>query len=390
MVRICRFQQSIHGSAGTTSLIPKPSSSLHRTHTHTAHPLIERIETSTACSSSPGSYKWSSRLPAPGYSATYDGRTGTFCAAKDARNSIGLPRLLGSYRHAIVRSYANTATCAFAAPHLPHHMAGCLKSGHFIASRSHSSLTHTLLLSCLTAICTELLIMRFNLRIRIAREQRRFHALPVRNAHFSMHPQHQSRLLALPAEIRLQIYELVLQLSSATLELASLPRRLQVHLSILQTCRRILFEAEDVFYSINHFKYTAQMTRRSLASFLTTIGPTRRNAIAAMTICTSSGSDAFEALEQLHLVPNITSCTIERGVSIRYLNVSGWSVLAKQMTVELAKLESLRDFRVLTPEANELTAEEEKRCARLREIDTMLEESCGTFYVGDGSVSESA
>ena len=212
------------------------------------------------------------------------------------------------------------------------------------------------------------------LKVSVAREQRRFNALPVCESQLIAHPQHQSRLLALPAEIRLHIYELMLQVYPTTVEVGSLPKGLPLALSILQTCRRILFEAEDVFYSINRFKYTPNVIGRSLASCLTTIGPNRRNAIAALTICTPSGSAAFEALKQLDLAPNIRSCYIERGLSIRYIDMSGWILLAKQMRAELAKLESLQEVKVITPEANELTVEEEKRREKLRRIDAMLEE----------------
>ena len=120
--------------------------------------------------------------------------------------------------------------------------------------------------------------------------------------------QEDSRLLALPAEIRLYIYELMLRSDSGTVELGQLPKkRPPLTPSMLQTCRRVLYEAEDIFYSINHFKYTTPFSGRTLASFLDSIGPARRNAVTTLTVCTTSSGRAFQSMEELRSVPDLRS-----------------------------------------------------------------------------------
>ena len=174
-------------------------------------------------------------------------------------------------------------------------------------------------------------------------------------------PQTQCRLFHLPTEIRLYIYQLTVLIDEEPLVLTDLPTK---HLAVLQTCRRILYEAETIFYEMHRFQSS---------SLLFHIGPTRQAAITALTIVTSSGGAAHHTITELHLFPKLKSLYIQREMSIRYLNVSEWSVMAKQMQTELAKLPSLVEVKVLTPIASNLTPAEEARREKLARVDALLE-----------------
>lgn len=136
------------------------------------------------------------------------------------------------------------------------------------------------------------------------------------------------------------------------------------HLSILQTCRRVLLEAETIFYSTHRFQHSELWLKS---------GEIRREAITAIAIITSSAGKAFSDMEDLHHYPNLKSLHIEREMSIRYLNVAEWSIMWRQMKIELGKLPCLREVKIFTPEASsELTPAEEERLQKLKRVDAML------------------
>jgi hypothetical protein len=65
-------------------------------------------------------------------------------------------------------------------------------------------------------------------------------------------------------------------------------------------------------------------------------------------------------------------------MSVRYLNISEWSILTRQMKDELAKLQTLRELKIFTPTASsELTSVEKTRQEKLRRVDAMLERGAG-------------
>ena len=176
-------------------------------------------------------------------------------------------------------------------------------------------------------------------------------------------PQDDCPLFMLPAEIRQYIYELVLQHDDGTVRVTKLPAKR--HFAILQTCQRILYEAEMIFFASHRFQPS---------SIWHHLGETRRSVITAATIKTSSGGTAFSEIEQLHLFPNLKSLYIEREMSIRYLNISEWAIMWRQMQTELNKLQFLEEVKIFTPEASSaLTPAEEERLAKLNRIDAELQ-----------------
>ncbi len=141
----------------------------------------------------------------------------------------------------------------------------------------------------------------------------------------------------------------------------------------------MLYETEELYYSMHCLVYDFS-SRMDLASLLDPLGPVRRDAITALTIVTSSGSEALTAMQQLHLLPGLRELELRREMSVRYLNITNWSLLKHQMQAGLAKLESLREVKVFTPEASSaLTPAEEQRLEKLRGIDALLERSVSSM-----------
>lgn len=176
--------------------------------------------------------------------------------------------------------------------------------------------------------------------------------------------QTQSKLFSVPAEIRDYIYKLVLEINDDPVRMETIPKN---HLSILQACRRILLEAETIFYAAHRFQYSGQQ------SHLHRIGPPRRDAITAITIVTSSGAIAFGMIQGLHRFPNLKSLHIQREVSVRYLNISDWAIMRRQIRSELDRFKHLSEVRILMPlPTSELTQAEMPRAEKLASIDADL------------------
>jgi hypothetical protein len=178
-----------------------------------------------------------------------------------------------------------------------------------------------------------------------------------------MNTQEQCPLFNLPAEIRLFIYEFALQRNDDPVDVNEIPYR--HHLAVLQSCRRINHEAKTIFYAIHRFGFSNYLFKR--------VGPNRRNAITAVTITTSSGGAPHGCVTNLHKLPNLKSLYFQRDVSVRYLNISEWASMRRQIQSELAKLKSLEEVKIFTPEAKDLTPAEEQRMEKLRGIDAFLE-----------------
>ncbi|KAK4495924.1 hypothetical protein PRZ48_013192 [Zasmidium cellare] len=182
-----------------------------------------------------------------------------------------------------------------------------------------------------------------------------------------IHQQEQSPLFRLPAELRLEIYEHVLRLPIPAAATNVIPRAAKGGLSILLTCRRALAEAEEVFYSVN------RCSHENPVDFLQTLSPRRRLAITKFTMPVVSAAAMHVRLQQLHALPNLTSLYIQRRTSIRYLDVSGWAIMAAQIVAEIRKMEKLAEVRFLTPEATStLTETEVARKEKLDGIDRKI------------------
>ncbi|KAK3716415.1 hypothetical protein LTR37_006565 [Vermiconidia calcicola] len=210
--------------------------------------------------------------------------------------------------------------------------------------------------------------MPMDISIRISNNLNRSRLKP-RNidTQTTMNLQPASRLFSLPVEIRLQIYELLLLLYDATPALVPMPTKNRV--SILQTCRRVLHEADQIYYSIHYFGFGPDF-----GQILRAIGPHRRNALTALTVWTSSGSAAYGIIKQLHALPNLKICTFQQGLWVRDLNMSDWSLMAQRLQAELTKLGQLREAMATTPEASGYYMDlKQKRKQKLREVDAILE-----------------
>lgn len=180
-----------------------------------------------------------------------------------------------------------------------------------------------------------------------------------------LHPQEQSPLFRLPAEIRLHIYELVFRVPQkgqgvvlrrlCAGEHCNHPRSV---LTSLLSCRRFLDEAEEIFYSMNRLFVEK--------AFWASIGPRRRDAITRITVA--------ESIHSLPNAPNLKSLYIVRRLSVKYINPHWWAAMAPQLIAEIEKMESLEEIKIFTPNAKDLNEHEIARQRRLNEIDRRI---CG-------------
>jgi hypothetical protein len=77
-------------------------------------------------------------------------------------------------------------------------------------------------------------------------------------------------------------------------------------------------------------------------------------------------------LQQLQALPNLSSVHIQRKISIRFLDISGWAVMTPQIIAEVRKMTRLTEVKFLTPETASLAEHELARKARLEEIDRRI------------------
>lgn len=180
-----------------------------------------------------------------------------------------------------------------------------------------------------------------------------------------------SRLLALPAEIRLHIYEILLQSPRSTDLGLHLHRQTPTDqpsvLAVLLTCRQIHFEAEKIFYQIN------RLHCHDLRNFLAPLGPVRRENITNLAIEAVQAASAYGDISQLHLLPNLQFLWIKRIQSARFIQPSSWAIFTKPIVTEIERHEGLEEVKIITPEMSDPSEHELKRLQRLREIDGMIE-----------------
>ena len=189
------------------------------------------------------------------------------------------------------------------------------------------------------------------------------------------HRQTPCRLLTLPAEIRIRIYDYVLYVPTADGKLTLVKRRQRVSdnepysvLAILQTCRQIRNEAEAVFYHINHLRFKDLSQIFAPKSRTCYLGLPRRAAIRTLTVGIGNcffngpivgGIEWFSSLEvlQLELRPRVTH-------NLRmFWNCHGTGRLPST----LAKLEMLKEIRLIAPINSGMDEKCEEIGARLME-----------------------
>ena len=182
-----------------------------------------------------------------------------------------------------------------------------------------------------------------------------------------------SLLFTLPLEIRLQIYDFLLR-PLHTMDFGVRMTRSPVHprlptiLSILLTCRRALYEAEHIFYTSNRLWVDD-------VGFPQSLGTVRRSAVWELAVPAQSATMVLELLKILQVLPNLRSLHLVRQVSIRYIDVLSWSILASQLVTQAEKLAQIEDLKIITPEATELTPGDIERKGKLESIDCRLRQA---------------
>ncbi|OTA38756.1 hypothetical protein BTJ68_01128 [Hortaea werneckii EXF-2000] len=174
----------------------------------------------------------------------------------------------------------------------------------------------------------------------------------------------------LPTEIRIYIYELLFQSSAS--DKGVLVRRGPGYsrppsvLSLLLTCRRIINEAETIFYATNRLIIADP-------AFITHLSLVRRKAVSRITILASSAAATFSLLEPLHRFPNLTSLWIARRCKVQFIDVSSWRMMAKQMVDTIHARRQLQEVKVINLPTDTLSPDEEEMKMKLDEIDARLE-----------------
>ncbi|KAK3710713.1 hypothetical protein LTR37_010132 [Vermiconidia calcicola] len=170
------------------------------------------------------------------------------------------------------------------------------------------------------------------------------------------------RLLALPAEIRSQIYEYVLYVPTASGEVTIRPSKAPSLLAILQTCRQIEDEAKCIFYNINHlrictraiadgdmYSYEDPETLRYLTATLDTA---RAAAVKNLTVrLAGRRPEEFCVSEVINFFPSVTTLHIELIPD----EDQTWCIFATypeeilpRLRSNLSRLTELREVRVTT------------------------------------------
>lgn len=182
--------------------------------------------------------------------------------------------------------------------------------------------------------------------------------------------QRQSLLFSLlPAELRILIYDAVFRVPGETgVRMTREQKPTPSVLALLQTCRKVLREAEGVFYSINRLTFCPypSIAPRALNS-------ARATSITKLRVPVSTPGEVLQALQKLRNlgVTSIESLWIDVGLSIRFVDLRVWRVMRPSIQRVLGEFAKLEDFRVGLARVNgALTRAEE---GKLREWEAVVE-----------------
>jgi hypothetical protein len=137
-------------------------------------------------------------------------------------------------------------------------------------------------------------------------------------------PQIQSQFLVIPAEIRNAIYELIFQFQpsqdngpeerptvTVTPDRRNDANRKPSVLDLLTTCRQVHYEAETMFYGLNHLRYSTK-SPHMCDPFIRTLRPRRQRAIKILTIiCLFADRALDDIIHNVKLATNLQVLHIE-------------------------------------------------------------------------------
>ena len=201
-------------------------------------------------------------------------------------------------------------------------------------------------------------------------------------------PQSDCRLLALPAELRNRIYEYALspvdtRASDTRPNLVALPGFLRQKqppsLSLLQSCRQIRYETEDILYNVNQTNILDQNLRK----FVRTSRKSRLDAIATIVLATTQPLavvlDLMREMERLESI----EIRIQIGVLMHYTEpryvFNEIQAQREFLKGQIAELPLLRTIRIVFADPSPLrTSEEVKRLAEeTADFQSMLDRRIG-------------
>ena len=178
-----------------------------------------------------------------------------------------------------------------------------------------------------------------------------------------MHPQKQCPLFRLPAELRNQIFELVLSVSNnfrPGSDMQDLGGVVVMNrdcvcregshsvLALLQTCSRIFAEAECIFYSTNHILCSAEAgtKNKQRVEFLECIRHERLSVIQHLTI-----TNVFYPRAAANVIKRLVFCAPD----VKASRLMVWPEFARdghglnKLAFAISKAKHLKDFRLVLP-----------------------------------------
>ena len=175
----------------------------------------------------------------------------------------------------------------------------------------------------------------------------------------------------LPAEIRLQIYELVLYVpppaGQTCIFLSKHYHSTPSVLTLLETCRLIFSEAETIFYSINRLCCSPNYTSWKAVNIR------RRAAVTMFELPAGDAARIHEGLVMLRKqCPNLKSLFLRRNQSVKFTHAGTWAIMANQIRTELEGMKELRELKIFVPEAKDLSQADIERQKKLDGIDESL------------------
>lgn len=181
--------------------------------------------------------------------------------------------------------------------------------------------------------------------------------------------QRQSLLFSLlPAELGVLIYEAVFRVPGESVRMTREENPTPSVLALLQTCRKVLREAEGIFYQTNRLVFSPYPSTAPQS-----LNSVRAASITKLRIPVSAPAELLRALQELIKLEicELESLWVDVGLSIRFVDLRIWRVMRPSIQRVLGEFAKLGDFRVGLARVNgALTRAEE---GKLREWEAVVE-----------------
>ncbi|KAJ2957354.1 hypothetical protein NQ176_g11250 [Zarea fungicola] len=149
----------------------------------------------------------------------------------------------------------------------------------------------------------------------------------------------------------------------------------QTVLRLLETCRQIHAEAEDIFYQVNQI----ELSDLSMAhKFFRAISQTRRDAIRSIAFSAVSGDGVLTLIRVIAPASRrLRNLRIERGLCIFHMHRHSWTPFADDIVAALRELKELRGLEITAPGLSGKTPAEDRKRKEVKEIEDKVAASLG-------------